>query len=393
MNTLSIDFGTSYCAASYLNEAAQVVPVVFGLNKYNGPCYKFPSVIQYALDANSEEQKVIGEIALTNLIQSNFGDSSIVSKIKTELRETTGYIINGKPKKSVSIVSDIIYKIKQLAESQSHRTFNKVILTHPAQYESTKQDLLAKAAQYCGLKEVILLEEPKAAAYAFLDSFKLKSGKGAIVFDYGGGTIDIAYLWIENNAPVFKFSPVSETKCGGEYIDLLLHNLIMSKANPSARNISPALLETCSRMKVNFSQSEQEIIVYNGKAFSFDLDMFNKIISPKVDVALSLLKGVVEECDTHKYSIDYIFFNGGSSRLKIINDSISQILPDAQILKYEDVGDDLAVSTGALLYHKMSSKFDSESSAEIEIDTHCRKVVTKNDVLDKIRKNFKQAQG
>ena len=83
MNTLSIDFGTSYCAASYLNEAAQVVPVVFGLNKYNGPCYKFPSVIQYALDANSEEQKVIGEIALTNLIQSNFGDSSIVSKIKT----------------------------------------------------------------------------------------------------------------------------------------------------------------------------------------------------------------------------------------------------------------------------------------------------------------------
>ena len=121
--------------------------------------------------------------------------------------------------------------------------------------------------------------------------------------------------------------------------------------------------------------------------------MFNKIISPKVDVALSLLKGVVEECDTHKYSVDYIFLNGGSSRLKIINDSISQILPDAQILKYEDVGDDLAVSTGALLYHKMSSQFDSKSSAEIEVDTHCRKVLTKNDVLDKIRKNFKQAQG
>lgn len=393
MNTLSIDFGTSYCAASYLNEVAQVVPVVFGLNKYNGPCYKFPSVIQYALDANSEEQKVIGEIALTNLIQSNFGDSSIVSKIKTELRETTGYIINGKPKKSITIVSDIIHKIKQLAESQSHRAFNKVILTHPAQYESTKQDLLVKAAQSCGLKEVTLLEEPKAAGYAFLDSFKLQSGKGAIVFDYGGGTIDIAYLLIENKTPIFKFTPVSETKCGGEYIDLLLHNLIISKTNPSAREISPALLETCSRMKVNFSQSEQEIIVYNGKAYTFTLDMFNKIISPKVDIAISLLKRVVEECDIHSYPIDYILLNGGSSRLKIVNESISQILPNAQILKYENIGDDLAVSTGALLYHKMSSKLVSESSAEIEGDTHYRKVIIKHDVLDKIRKNFKKSQG
>lgn len=390
MNTLSIDFGTSYCAASYLNEAAQVVPVVFGLNKYNGPCYKFPSVIQYALDANSEEQKVIGEIALTNLIQSNFGDSSIVAKIKTELRETTGYIINGKPKKSITIVSDIIHKIKQLAESQSHRTFDTVILTHPAQYESTKQDLLAKAAQLCGLKEVILLEEPKAASYAFLDSFNLESKNGAIVFDYGGGTIDIAYLWIENNTPVFKFSPVSETKCGGEYIDLLLHNLIITKANPSARDISPALLESCSRMKVNFSQSEQEIIIYNGKAYTFNLEIFNKIISPKVNIALSLLKKVVENCESHNYPVNYILLNGGSSRLKIVNDSISQILPNAQILKYEDRGDDLAVSTGAMLYHKLSSKISLESSPEN--GTHPSKVRTKNDILDKIRKRFNEIQ-
>ena len=121
------------------------MPIVFGLNKYNGRCYKFPSVIQYALDSNNQEQKVIGEIALTNLIQSNYGDSSIVSKIKTELRETSGYIINGKPKKSAVIVSDIISKIKFQAEKQSGRIFNRAIITHPAQYESTKQDFNGKS--------------------------------------------------------------------------------------------------------------------------------------------------------------------------------------------------------------------------------------------------------
>lgn len=390
MNTLSIDFGTSYCAASYLNEAAQVVPIVFGLNKYNGRCYKFPSVIQYALDANNQEQKVIGEMALTNLIQSNYGDSSIVSKIKTELRETSGYIINGKPKKSSVIVSDIISKIKFLAEKQSGRIFNRAIITHPAQYESTKQDLMIKAAQACGFEEVVLLEEPKAAAYAFLDCYKLQSDKGAIVFDYGGGTIDIAYLWIENKTPVFKFTPVSQSKCGGEYIDLLLHNIIMSKANPCANDISPALLDTCSRMKVNLSHSEQETIVFNGKAFTFDVDTFNKLIYPKVGIAISLLKDVVKQCQNYNLSIDYIFLNGGSSRLNIITDTISQIVPDAEILKYDGIGDDLAVAIGGILYHKNISQ--GVFNQLDQTMTNSKKVKTRNDILDKIRKRYNEVK-
>lgn len=390
MNTLSIDFGTSYCAASYLNEAAQVVPIVFGLNQYNNRCYKFPSVIQYALDSNDEEQKVIGEIAFTNLIQSNYGDSSIVSKIKTELRETSGYIINGRPKKSLVIVADILQHIKQVAEKQAKRNFSRVILTHPAQYESTKQELMASAAHLCGFEEVTLLEEPKAAAYAFLDKFKILSGKGAIVFDYGGGTIDIAYLMLTEDAPIFKFAPVSQSKCGGEYIDLVLHNLIISKVAPSCRQISPALLDSCSRMKVNFSGSEREVIVYNGKAFKFDLELFNKIIADKVNVAISLLKEVVRRCENNNLPIDYVFLNGGSSRLRLVTESISQIVPSAQILKYDDVGDDLAVSIGAILYHKKSSKDYSAQYNEPSSDRG--KVKIKNDVLDKIRKRFKETK-
>jgi molecular chaperone DnaK (HSP70) len=372
-----------------MNEATQVVPIVFGLNKYNNHCYKFPSVIQYALDSNEEEQKVIGESAFTNLIQSNYGDSSIVSKIKTELRETSGYIINGRPKKSLVIVADILQKIKQLAEKQAKRNFNRLILTHPAQYESTKQELMTSAAHLCGFEEVILLEEPKAAAYAFLDKFKLQPGNGAIVFDYGGGTIDIAYLMLTEDAPIFKFAPVSQSKCGGEYIDLLLHNFIISRTDPSCREVSPALLDTCSRMKVNFSESEREVIVYNGKAFMFDLALFNRIISKKVDVAISLLKEVVKRCNSCDLPIDFVFLNGGSSRLRLVTESISQVIPSAKLLKYDDVGDDLAVSIGAMLYHKLSSEKYSARNEETTSDKG--EVKIKNDVLDKIRKQFNEA--
>ena len=391
MNTLSIDFGTSYCAASFLNETAQVVPIVFGINKYNGKCYKFPTVIQYAIDANGEEQKVIGEKALTNLIHSNYGDPSIVSKIKTELRETSGYIINGRPKKSMTIVSDIISEIKRVAEEQAEHTFDCVILTHPAQYESTKQELMVQAANACGFKEVILLEEPKAAAYAFLDIYKLPSDKGAIVFDYGGGTIDIAYLWIVNGTPIFKFPPVSQSKCGGEYIDLLLHNLIISAVDPNVHDISPALLDTCSRTKVSFSTSKHEVIPFNGRAFNFDVNAFNKKIYPKVGIAISLLKDVVERCNSNNFPIDYIFLNGGSSRLKIVTESILQIVPNVEILKYEGIGDDLAVATGAILYHKCSSMTEHIMQSQ-NTNTISNRVKVRNDVLDKIRERYNQAK-
>ena len=109
MSLLSIDFGTSYCAAAYLNAAAQPIPICFGVNEYNSKLYKFPTVIQYAKNINGCENKIIGELALSNLIQSNRQDSSIISKIKTELREQNGYYVNGKIKKSVEIVSDIFH--------------------------------------------------------------------------------------------------------------------------------------------------------------------------------------------------------------------------------------------------------------------------------------------
>ena len=39
MSLLSIDFGTSYCAAAYLNAAAQPIPICFGVIIYNSFFY------------------------------------------------------------------------------------------------------------------------------------------------------------------------------------------------------------------------------------------------------------------------------------------------------------------------------------------------------------------
>ena len=385
MNKLSIDFGTSYSTASYLDAEGNPCPVCFGVSQYNTKCLKIPTVIQYAIAPNGEERKIIGESALFNLIQSNQEDSSIISKIKTELRERTGYIVNGKPKKSVDIVADIIGYIKSIAEKDAKRSFSNLILTHPAQYEAIKKRLLEEAALKSGFTGITLLEEPKAAAYAFIAKHNIPDGKGAIVFDYGGGTIDIAYLWIESTKNIqFKFQPVGKERCGGEYIDIALHNHFVKTFSKNSKHILPILLDQCNRLKLNFALKEEQDLMFDHKVATLSLSEFESIISPKVNIAIDLLSDVISQCDSQKAPIDYVFLNGGSSRLDMVSRSITKLLPDVDLFSYGE--DDIAVSLGAQLYVKRSD------SSDTMIDFKKGNVRGVDSALEKIIKLYKKSQ-
>lgn len=389
MNTLSIDFGTSYCSAAYMTANSAPVSVPFGLNQYSSLCYKFPTVIQYALNSKGEEVKVVGEMALRNLIQSNKSDVSIISKIKTELREHSGYIVNGKPKKSVQIVSDIFSYIKQIAEAETDLLFDEVIITHPAQYESTKQNILKEAASMCGFIKNQLLEEPKAAAYAFIREHKIPQNSGCLVFDYGGGTVDVAYLKYEENGINFKFPPKGISGCGGEYIDLLLHNNILCRLGESTNtSISPLLLDNCTQMKINFSKYNNGKIIYANKAITFTLDEFNSVIYPKTNVALEVLRDVINICNNRDLPVNYIFMNGGSSKLNCVRKGIKDLVPKAEMLDYS--GDDIAVSLGALLFLKENSSEYNQLQLDNNIEHKHGVPIVDSPILRKLKEQRKQ---
>lgn len=386
MNTLSIDFGTSYSTAAYLNADGTPCPVCFGMNQYNAKYYKIPTIIQYAMSSDGTEHKIVGESALFNFIQSNLSDSSIISKIKTELREKSGYVVNGKTKKSKDIVADILSYIKSVAENNSGCQFTRLILTHPAQYATTKKVLLEEAAIQSGFNAVNLLEEPKAAAYAFVQKHAIPGEKGAIVFDYGGGTIDIAYLWIDSASSIsFKFHPVSKEQCGGEYIDIALHNYLAPIFGLDCTYTHPSLLELCNRLKLSFAFKDMEDVMYNQSVFSLSKQKFETAIAPKVNVALSLLSNVISQSKCNNYPIDYVFLNGGSSRLKMVSSAISTLLPDANLLNYGD--DDIAVAIGALLFVKRNEINQQDSTPQRN-----NKVTSINPSLDKIRELYKKSQ-
>src|SRR3982750_1899795 len=69
----------------------------------------------------------------------------------------------------------------------------EVLVTVPASFDEAARDLTLQAATAAGFPPVVLLEEPQAAFYAWIDmrtQDKLAPGEHVLVFDVGGGTTD-----------------------------------------------------------------------------------------------------------------------------------------------------------------------------------------------------------
>jgi molecular chaperone DnaK (HSP70) len=100
----------------------------------------------------------------------------------------------------------------------------EVLVTVPASFDEAARELTLQAAQQAGFPPVVLLEEPQAAFYAWIDSAareKLAPGEHVLVFDVGGGTTD--FTLIDVDADGFTRSAVGDhLLLGGDNLDLTL---------------------------------------------------------------------------------------------------------------------------------------------------------------------------
>lgn len=82
----------------------------------------------------------------------------------------------------------------------------EVVVTLPASFDEVARQLTLEAAKKAGLDHVILIEEPQAAFYAWLDRHPsdwmqiLRSGQSILVCDIGGGTTDFTLIRVIDSA-------------------------------------------------------------------------------------------------------------------------------------------------------------------------------------------------
>lgn len=135
------------------------------------------------------------------------------------------------------------------------------ILTIPASFDEVARRLTIKAAARAGLNRVVLIEEPQAAFYAWIDHHRddwdryVSPGQKILVCDIGGGTSDFTLIRVRSDAGGrFQFHRVAVGEhliLGGDNLDLALARHIEGKLG--GEQLPPrqwsALVGRCRRAK------------------------------------------------------------------------------------------------------------------------------------------------
>lgn len=137
-----------------------------------------------------------------------------------------------------------------------------VLVTVPASFDPSARQLVQEAAELAGYPEVVLLEEPQAAFYAWLarqgDNWrkKLVVGDTVLVVDIGGGTTDFTLIGVSDNGgdlALERLAVGSHLLLGGDNIDLALAYFVKEKLESQGHNIDDwqfqALTHRCRNAK------------------------------------------------------------------------------------------------------------------------------------------------
>jgi hypothetical protein len=109
-------------------------------------------------------------------------------------------------------------------------TEQQVFVTVPASFDAVARELTLNAAEQAGYRDIVLLEEPQAAFYAWIERHadwreRIHVGDLILVADIGGGTTDFTLIAVTESGGELELERVAVGEhilLGGDNIDLAL---------------------------------------------------------------------------------------------------------------------------------------------------------------------------
>lgn len=368
MAKLGIDFGTSNTTVAFVDPTTDQPKTL----RIDGE-EKIPSVLYFSDD---EVEPIIGTQAfatyenakdLVNPDEVRRLLAGVFSGIKRDMTSSaTIYLPNGTALSYSQLLSKFFKHIKQEAEeSTSNSIITDVCITHPVIFENDKKNILIEAAHLAGFTNVKLLMEPVAASigYEAIPDYK---NKGILVYDFGGGTFDLAYVKFDSNGDKRMLPPLGDSNCGGEDIDKILYAewdkaIFQQCGKHIAENEYeldlPFLKKTCERHKCFLSSYfvKDGLKPYTLKTFrhgkQVELNMskerWEELISPVVEQTINLTQKMLSAIKKEGFSIDKVLLIGGSSKLPLVVRRLNEIspIPINKVPEY-----DVAVALGASVF-------------------------------------------
>lgn len=316
MPVIGIDLGTSTSEIAYLKDGRPEL-----LQDEYGDRI-IPSVVQFPPDG----QVIVGTVAKSGAIA--YADRTI-GEVKRRMGTDETMTAGDRTFRPEEVSAIILRHLKTSAEAKlGAGTVREAVISVPARFDNPAREATRRAAELSGLRVLRLINEPTAAALSYgLD--RLQDEQKVLVFDFGGGTLDVTVLEMFEGVLDVRTS-VGDERLGGSDVDTALiqffertfeaeHGVVLDKNNLQVR---ARLKEEAERYKkllstATIAQIDIPFLSPQGGITGVTMTRtgFESLIADLVNRAMALVEEALKRAKLTFAEIDVVLPVGGSSRI------------------------------------------------------------------------------
>ena len=354
---IGIDLGTSNSAAAVMmGGKPTIIPAAEGAT-VGGKA--FPSVVAF-----KDGELLVGEPARRQAVTN---PENTIFAAKRKMGTDYVFKANDKEYKPQQISAFILQKIKKDAEAFTGDKIEQAVITVPAYFDDNQRQATKDAGTIAGLDVVRIINEPTAASLAFgLD--KAKQDMKIMVFDFGGGTLDVTIM--EMGGGVFEVMSTSgDTQLGGTDMDKAIIDYVVDEFKKKEgidlnqdKTAMARIAEASEKAKIELSTvMETDInlpfISHDPSSGSKNLELrltrakLEDLVKPIVDKCKPSIEKTLEDAKLSPSDISKIVMVGGPTRMPLVRKFVGEVVgkePESGVDPMEAVAAGAAIQAGII---------------------------------------------
>lgn len=312
-----------------------------------------PSVILF-----NGGEKIVGNRAKSVVTPENkkYYASAFKKQIGTQIKKN--YL--GVDYKASELSAMVIKKLLTCFKRKYGRDVLQAVITVPGDFDDNERNDTMNAGYIAGLRNVVILNEPVAAALSYFAGNKYMDNKTLLVYDLGGGTLDINLFRIEDG-DVRILSNTGDRNLGGRDWDLDLVTLIQSKVIKATGMTFEELSQyddfaaqlrfdaQAIKERLYFAEGYSDTMTIGDREVPYTItrEEYETATQYLANETLKYVKRAIGNAKIKERDIDSFILVGGAVKMPQIMNTLKATFPKNEIVLFDP---ELAVAKGAAIY-------------------------------------------
>lgn len=373
-HAVGIDLGTTYSCIAWLNEHGQPVTIPNQEGELSTP-----SVVFF-----EDSTAIIGTEALRNAIAR---PERVVQNVKRFMGHSAkSWEIDGKRLTPVQISALILRKLIGAAQQQLGE-ITEAVITVPAQFSDAQRHATIKAGHAAGLSKVEIINEPVAAALCHvlgnegLAFTELAADQQLMVYDLGGGTLDLAIVKYASNE-VRVVASDGDLELGGldwtqVIVDMAAEKFLEDfqldpRSEPESHQFLALEAEQAKR-SLSVRPRAAVTVQHEGQRRTYQIEKkeFEVRSARLLTRSESITRRILSDNGFGWAHVDEVLTTGGSSRMPMVRNSLKKLSGrtlNSSLSPDQSIAHGAAYYAGMLLSNQINARtvFNTEASTRLK---------------------------